>query len=191
MNAHDEIGWEEVKDAAANIFNVWYNGCELSWAKEAWRHFGKAGLNQASSALDRTRVNLRLVALGRIYHEFCGCAWDENPDTPIGYLVEILEIDPIALGIIAASAGTEHFDIIDERELKESALIIATDLMCKEIFNCLKAAYGDEIKLYSRMWKTSRVADDDDEEDDHVDEEFEVTGHNMRALNYVMQGFHG
>ena len=122
MNECEDIDWDWVSDAAESIFNVWYIGSELDWAKEAWDYFGKAGLNQASSVLDRTKINLRLLALGRIYHEFCGCAWDENPDTPIDVLAESFDISPIALGILAANAGLEDFGDEDRGLEADSAV---------------------------------------------------------------------
>lgn len=192
MSAHNEIGWEDVEDAAAKIFNVWYIGSELEWAKEVWDHLGKAGLNQASGVLERTKVSLRLVTLGRIYHEFCGCAWDENPDWPIGDFAEDLEIDPVALGLVAAEKGVDQSDywLDDESDLRESALIKASDAMRREIFDCLKQAYGNEIQLYSRMRQTHQPELRDSDDLEHDFEEFEVTGNNMYALNYVQQGFH-
>lgn len=192
MNAHDEVAWEEVEDAATEIFNVWYIGSELAWAKEAWEHFSKAGLNQASSVLDRTKVNLRLLALGRIYHEFCGYAWDENTDRPIEYMAEYLDIDPVALGVIAGNAGLDQFaDIKDEEGLRESALIEASEGLRAEIFDCLKSAYGSDTELYSRMWKTCRSETRwvDDIEEFGAGEEFWVTAGNMSAWQFVENGF--
>jgi hypothetical protein len=56
------------------MFNVWIDGTELKWAKEAWKHLAKAGLTEATTILEITATKLRLVTLARIYHEFCGLA---------------------------------------------------------------------------------------------------------------------
>ena len=54
MSATDKIGWDEVEDAAAKMFNIWVDGNELKWAKEAWRHLAAAGLTGATTILEIT-----------------------------------------------------------------------------------------------------------------------------------------
>lgn len=177
--------WDDVADAASKMFNVWVTGSELEWAKECWGHFEQQGLTADSSVLEKTRACLRLVALARIYHEFCGCAWDENPETSIDVLAENLEINGVALGVLAASAkdvGLE--DCQDEYDLLELALVAATDAMRNQIYECLSKAYGGPVELYSRMSQTNHTKDIAGDED-----EFDVTGYNMRALDYVQNGF--
>jgi hypothetical protein len=185
MSQAKNIKWEEVEDAATKIFRVWIDGTELKWAKEAWKHLTSAGLTSATTMLDITATKLRLVALARIYEEFCGFAWDENPETPLNYLAENLEIDPIALGILAAKADPDNFeDLIEDDCIQEAALLAVIDSQRQEIFECLRAAYGDEIRLYSRLWHTRSLSAEDAEGD-----EFEVTGANSSALEYVTNGF--
>jgi hypothetical protein len=66
MSATDKIGWDEVEDAAAKMFNIWVDGNELKWAKEAWRHLAAAGLTGATTILEITATKLRLVTLANI-----------------------------------------------------------------------------------------------------------------------------
>jgi hypothetical protein len=186
MSATDKIGWEEVEDAAAKMFSIWVDGNELKWAREAWRHLAAAGLTGATTILEITATKLRLVTLARIYEEFCGFAWDENPETPVDYLAENLEIDPVALGVLAAKAEPNEFeDLTEEHQLREASLLSVTDSQRHEIFECLRAAYGNEFKLYSRIWHTRSVIAEENVEGD----EFEVTGANSSALEYVKDGF--
>jgi hypothetical protein len=49
-----------------------------------------------------------MVTLAKSYQEFCGLAWDEDPETPIGYLTEELHIAPVAIGVLASSTGREN-----------------------------------------------------------------------------------
>jgi hypothetical protein len=79
----DVIPWEDVSAAAAGMFNVWFGGSELEWAKECWSHFTKAGLTGNLSILEDTESRMRLLTLARIYHEFSWIAWEEDPETPI------------------------------------------------------------------------------------------------------------
>jgi hypothetical protein len=188
MSATDKIAWDEVEDAAAKMFNVWVDGAELKWAKEAWKHFAKAGLTEGSAILEITATKLRLVTLARIYHEFCGLAWDENPDWPVSFLAENLEIDPVALGILAAATPdrNDFEDLTEDDGLIDQALMAVVNSQRHEIFECLSTAYGDAIKLYTRIWYTRSPAAEKDSEYD----EFRVTDQNAAALDYVMNGFH-
>jgi hypothetical protein len=182
---YDRITWVEVQDAASKMFHVWSGDGEMRWVEECWSHLGEAGLTGNTTILEATETMLRLVSLARIYEEFCGLAWEENPETPIDYLAENLELDALALGILGTQASPDAFDDAgDEYELREAALIAATEAQRKEIFDCLRKAYGGDIQLYSRMSQTNRS---DDAENDG--REFEVTGSNSVALNYVMNGF--
>jgi hypothetical protein len=179
------LEWADIEPAASKMFNVWADGAELAWAQEAWQYLSAAGLTVASTAVEHSTASLRLVALARIYHKFCGLAWDENPDTPIEYLAEDLGIDHVALGAIAAARAPDALtEYLDEPGLLHQALLAATDPLRAEIFQCLSAAYGGAPKLYSRLWHTRRQTDPNTES-----EEFEVTGPNSYALEYVMNGF--
>lgn len=181
------LGWDEIEQAAKKMFNVWIDGGELKWAKEAWRHLRAAGLTSSTSTLEVTAAKVRLVTLARIYQEFSGFAWDENPETPLDYLAEDLEIDPVALGILAGRASPNGFEeLTDDDSVLGAALLTVTDSQRAEIFDCLRKSYGDENKLYSRLWHTrSLLAEKDSEED-----EWQVTGPNCAALQYVSNGFH-
>jgi len=187
MDVNETIGWDDVEEAARKMFTVWINGNELKWAKEAWRHLAAAGLTGAATTLEISATKLRLVTLARIYHEFCGLAWDENPDCPASYLTEHLEIDPVALGILAAATTRQNDfeELTEDDSLLDEAILAVINSQRTEIFECLKSAYGDEIRLYSRMWHTLS----DESEKDSEGEEFEVTDAKANALEYVMNGF--
>ena len=186
MTDTENIKWEAVESAATKMFSVWVDGTELEWVNEARSQLTAAGLVGATTILDITTANLRLVTLAHIYQDFCGFAWDENPDTPVDYLAEDLEIDPVALGVLAAKADPNGFEeFTDDYELREAALLAVTDSQRQEIFECLRAAYGDEFRLYSRLWHTRSLSAEENSEGD----EFEVTGANSSALEYVRNGF--
>jgi hypothetical protein len=143
-------------------------------------------LTNGNTVLETTAARLRLVTLGRIYEEFCRLAWEENPETPLEYLAEFLEIDPVALGILASTGSTDDItDAIDEFGLRVAALQAATDSQRKVIFQCLEAAYGGPVKLFSRLWHTRADAA---EADDDLPE-FEPVPGNCSALEYVQNGF--
>ena len=66
LNGADESGWSEVSDAAAKMFNVWVDGHELEWAREAWGYLHPAGLNGEETVLKVTAAKLHLVTLARV-----------------------------------------------------------------------------------------------------------------------------
>jgi hypothetical protein len=140
----------------------------------------------ATTILDITAAKLRRVTLARIYQEFSGFAWDENPETPVDYLAADRQIDPVALGILAAKAEPDNFeDFTEDDDLCTAALEIVTDSQRQEIFECLCTAYGTEFRIYSRIWHTRSAFAEEDSEGD----EWEVTGANSSALEYVTNGF--
>jgi hypothetical protein len=136
--------------------------------------------------METTAANLRLLTLARIYQEFCGHVWEENPDTPLLYLAENLEIDPVALGILAALQDAHRFDeAVDDDELRELALVVATDGQRREIARCLKEAYGSSERLYSRLWHTRSA----EAEEDSGGDEFVGSSANSFGLNFVINDF--
>jgi hypothetical protein len=182
---YERITWEEVSKPASKMFHVWCGDGEIKWVEECWQHLGAAGLTGNTTPVEATASMLRLVTLARVYEGFCAHAWDENPETPLDYLTEDLEIDPLVLGILAATASSNVFDdCAEDDELREAALLAATDAQRQEIFTCLSQAYGGAVQLYSRMSKTNRTTSQEGESD-----EFAVTGPNSSALGYVMNGF--
>ena len=184
MSDIDKIEWDEIDYEASTIFRVWPDGSELAWAEEAWQHLRARGLTETATELDYTKVRLTLVMLGRIYEEFCGVAWDKDPQTPLDELTESLEIDPVALGILAASAGREQFDDAgDEYELLDLAIVAATNELRDGIFECLKSAYGDEEALCRRIWLTRHPLNSEDDA-----AETEANPPNAAALRYVRNG---
>ena len=192
---YNRIPWEDVRDAASKMFHVWWLGDgEIKWVEECWQHLGEANLTDNSPALERTATFLRLLTLARIYEEFCGLAWDEDPETPVTDLVEDLEIDPLSLGILATKADPDAFDDVADKYIHQAVLLAATDAQRKEIFDCLSKGFGDEFKLYSRMSKTNRSGNETDNgsEDDLSEDdlsEFDITESNSVALSYVVNGF--
>jgi hypothetical protein len=154
-------------------------------------HFERAGLTSGTGVVEETKSYLRLVALARIYEEFSSYMWDENPDTPLSFLAENLEIHPMALGIIASrDPGFKCDEIHDEGTLHEHTLSAAINQLRSEIHGCLVEAYGTPKALYSRMAKTTESTDPEEtsESDDSLDE-FSPTEPHVRAWGFVSNAF--
>ncbi len=177
------VEWEEIEKAAAGMFNIWTSGGDLAFAKECWRHLTVAALTEDDSVVSRTETYLRLVALRLIYGGFCATKWDENAETELTYLAENLEIDQIALGLLAAP-HIERGGIIfeDEYDLREAALTVAVDAVRSDVFECIRNAYGGQTGLYLRMSRTAGNEDIDDEAD------LDPYSNNLIAFNFTERG---
>lgn len=179
----DVVAWEEIEATAKLMFQFWMGGGELMWVRECWQHFEKKGLTRNMGPLEETTTHLRLLTLVRIYEQFSGLEWDDNPQTSLFHLTESLSIDPLSLGLLAGAASPAGFDEdLDEFELKESALIAATDALRQQIHTCLVEAYGGDIALYCRLVTTHLTPDADPHE-------FRITNFNYLALEFVTEGF--
>lgn len=177
------VEWDEIEKAASKMFNIWTSGGDLAFAKECWGHLTAAGLTDDDTIVVRTETYLRLVALRLTYSEFCAKKWDQNEETEITYLAENLEIDRLALGLLAhphIEHGGVSFD--DKYELHEAALTAATEVVRSETFECICRAYGGQLGLYQRLSRTAGNASLDDDSD------LEPDGNNLDAFDFVERG---
>jgi hypothetical protein len=186
---YNRIPWEDVRDAASKMFDVWLGDGEIKWVEECWQHLGEANLTGKYPTLEGTATVLRLVTLARIYEEFCGLAWDEKLERPVTDLVEDLEIDRLCLGILATKADPDAFDDVADKYIDEAVLLAATDAQRREIFDCLRNGFGDEFQLYSRMSKTNKSGNETDDCNEDDLSEFDITESNSVAMSYVVNGF--
>jgi hypothetical protein len=176
------------------MFRVWTSEGDFDWAREAWAHLSKAGLTREFGYLDRTLVSLRLVTLAKIYQDFSGAKWDENPDDSFSELASHVEVDPLALGLFAGSnASYEDWETFEEEfDLREVSLAAACEALRPGIFECLSKAYGGTTGLYIRLSMTcSGVVSGDDSESDEGEsaDDLDITGPNMDAYEFVTSGF--
>lgn len=177
------VGWDEIESAAAGMFDIWTSGGDLAFAREAWEHLRAAGLADDDTPALATQARLRLIALYRIYEGFCLAKWNENPDTPIAFLAEDLQIDRLALGLLAAPhMHPGDWLAVDEFEMYEVALAAAVKALRPEVLDCLKKAYGGDSALYQRL---SRTRSNNDEYDDR---DWDIEGGDVDGYAYVKYG---
>ena len=178
----DGLAWEDMQKSAAQMFNIWVGGSELEWAKECWEHFAREGLLDNEGVVANTASIIRLVTLALIYQQFSDYAWDENPENAADDLAGGLPFDDVALGYLATIADKRFADGCDEEyDLQREALNAVTNAQREEVFKCLSKAYGGHINLYASMCKTHPSYEED--------EEFDASLENVRALNFVSDGF--
>ncbi len=165
------MDWEEVSDAAASMFNIWAGGSELEWAQECWGYLQSADRIPDDSTLAVTKSKCLLIALACVYGEFCALAWDENDEPPLEDYADGLELNDVALGILAAKANKdESWEQVYDYEFREYALKTVVDSLRSELFQCLRAAYGGEPFLYERMVKTINSGEENSEDEDLLDQ---------------------
>jgi trehalose utilization protein len=177
------VGWEQIKRAASEIFDVWTTHGDLTFAREAWGHVEAAGLAEDYSLLDQTQSYLRVIVLRQIYGDFCRLKWEESGDTEVTWCADALRIDPLALGILAAEhLGDDAFRHEKSSEMREDALLTVCDALRDEVFQCLHRAYGGDKGLYCRLSVSST---DDDEE---TISDLILTANDITAFEFVSNG---
>lgn len=176
------LDWIDIEPAAAGMFRIWTSGGDLAFAKEAWTHLAAAGLTDDDTPLLATQAQLRLIAIYRIYERFSRFKWDEGDEMPIVFLAEGMEVDRLALGLLAAADRKVDWPALEGIDMYEEALRSAVDSLRPSVFECLRKAYRGDTGLYVRL---SRTRSNDPEDDDNA---FDLTGLNVDAYAFVRFG---
>src|SRR5438093_442906 len=74
---NEAVSWEDLRDVAGSVFDIWCDGSEQQWAEQAWKYISKAGLAAYQDELGHTQVLIRFLGLAGIYHDFWHVAWEE------------------------------------------------------------------------------------------------------------------
>jgi hypothetical protein len=161
-----QVAWNQVVTEASPIFEVWLGGRELEWAMLAWQGLQNAGLTSYEGSLDRSRVMVRLLLLGRLYREFCAVAWEEwqEPDWS-----DWADHVGITLFRAAQLVGEEEVDDnLSEFALLEAALVILTERERQRVVEALVKEFRGAPMLFVSLWATNWApsSDLDDEGDD-------------------------
>lgn len=189
---HASLAWNDVKDGASRIFNVWFDGTELHWAERAWASMEKAWLTTYVDTVEETRVRVRLLALGSIYWDFCRLGADEEFgwDELHVHATEHLEIQPLRLGQLMG-ADFEADDLnLEEMELVECALRRLIDKERPAISAAVMKSYGDDWSFLKALFATTKASptppDEDDDELPADDEPDFVPA--ARIMEWIVQG---
>jgi hypothetical protein len=180
------LSWNEVKDAAAQIFNVWVGQPELRFAEEAWAHIVKAGLAEAETELEAVQVKIRFMALACVYLDFCALAKDEDCSPAFSDWAHDLEIELFRVGQLVGTSDEDCNEAQDEYQFLDLALTVLTDRCRAELHRVLVAGYGNENKLYTALWHSSHDAAEASKQES---EEWAVTGDNSAGYGFVTGGF--
>lgn len=156
------ISWSDVEPLARRIFHVWVGEGDLEWARTAWAILGEQGLTYAGfedGLQEETRIRIRMLALGALYHEFATHAWQEG-NVEIASWVEddVFLADYAWMGSIdpdsfpERSVDKEVDEGPTESELLEEGV---WSLVREEYPNVLRAllrGIGDHSELFLLLW---------------------------------------
>ena len=97
---NEAVSWEDLRDVAGSVFDIWCDGSEQQWAEQAWKYISKAGLAAYQDELGHTQVLIRFLGLAGIYHDFWHVAWEEPSEPDYGIWAEELNLSPIRVGML-------------------------------------------------------------------------------------------
>jgi hypothetical protein len=108
----EPVAWEDLLPIARSVFDVWVDGAELPWAAHMWSVLATAGLTNARTNVEHARAVCRLLALSRLYRQFCVRAfeigspgeWAFDVDDVLG---EYPRLDPFFLGQLVERDGVD------------------------------------------------------------------------------------
>ena len=183
MSTTDKLEWKEVEYAAEQIFDQWGGEHILRWVEEAWGHLKTAELTESGSLLELTQAQLRLIVLAELVGSYRKYALGESSDDVTWYSAEHLDIDQLALGILAGRSSDILNDSDDSTLLAEALDQVVADLK-PTVVSCLTSAFGEAHGLHKSLWNAVTGSDDPD-----TDEAFEPAADQLSAYAHVEQGF--
>lgn len=165
----DEVAWEEVQPLAKGIFRVWTYGSELRWAEQTWKHLAALGLTGYSTPLERAMVEIRLMALGSIYLDWCAVVHDERIDDDPREWFEMSNISDVQLGqLIGPSVDPDDGDDLEE------ALNLLISQERPGVVSALRKMQAGDSGLFVSLWWSSISDPTDGDDDDELAERWEV-----------------
>lgn len=163
----ERLDWEEVQPAADRLAHAWTSGGDLRWMEDAWRRLAVAGLTEPDgTGLDRTRVAVRLLALGHLYWDWCASAFDETTD--ISWDLERAAADIKLSELFVGQLVGEHA-FADSEEGNADLGLALHHLSSEErpaVVRTLVASYGSKSMLFVALWRSVGAEDPHDLEAD-------------------------
>jgi hypothetical protein len=216
VESTQKVTWDDIKDTAKEVFNVWVLQSEINWAKEAWAILEQAGITSYSTEIERQEKLIYFLALAGIYLDFCCVAFEECIEYDYLEWTSSLGIEMAAFSkykIIdfikfieqeliqmdrSVTFSIENFEE-NKKYFFEENLQEIVDESRRVIFPKILNGFGGEPGLFVSLYKTTineynhdnRDNDDDDYEDDYeTDEEIlnDLTNNKLEAYNWITEG---
>lgn len=138
---------------------VWCSGYEKYWFEHAWNVLTRQGMTGFDNSREYYEVWIRAVALARVYHQFCGMAFDENTEP---YYTDYID-DEVPMLVVAQLLGSRlpKDEICEENE--SELLLVLVDIVKFEVFQILSRELS-EADVYAWMYCTGDSSYFDDED---------------------------
>lgn len=150
------LEWEDIREAAGELFDVWMNGSDMRWAEEGWALLTQAGLAQYDNGVGRCRATLFLLAMAALYRDFCFLAWDEYAPLDLSWGADVLQVSPLRVGQLAG-VGDPAIDERDDDEALKFALLRLVGEARALVLDVLIKEYGGVTGLFVALWRTSEL----------------------------------
>ena len=180
------LGWNEVQDAAKELFNIWTHRQELVWAEKAWTIMLEAGLTSYTTEYGRCRVALYLLGLSSLYYDFCWLGCDERQTPNYMDAADLLGLTPFRMGQIVAADP----DFLDGGE---EIFFDALEIYAKEQRSalCGPLIRNSCLDFYNELWYTVAGLPNDEEDEadlNNVDLPWSVSDHQVRVYAWIVDG---
>jgi len=157
---NEAVSWEDLRDVAGSVFDIWCDGSEQQWAEQAWKYTSKAGLAAYQDELGHTQVLIRFLGLAGIYHDFWHVAWEEPSEPDYGIWAEELNLSPIRVGMLLGRdrhLEKAEFDADHESDMHHAVRYLSGAERDK-IFPVLRDGFGfgGVSGLFISLWETAR-----------------------------------
>ena len=185
VNPKRTMSWNEIRNIARILFNVWVDQPEMKWVRIAWRHLRAKGLTSYGTEVERTMVLVRLGTLSLMYREFCNVAFDEGTGDFDFVEWDRLGIEPSRLAQLVETE-TEPAEQYDE-EAEDGfdsgkALQELSERVRPGIYEALKEGLGNDSMLFASLWRTVHQGSLDDILNN------ELTGNKLDAFMWICEG---
>ena len=173
-NDHLEvISFDEVEDGVQLIFgSVWMTNRGFEFAKKCWEIFTNLRLTVYDNQIEKCYILIHLIALGEIYREFNGIAFDEFIEPNYEEWAEILNISKYRIGqLIGKKFGYMEGDDFEDYI---SAIGYLSDEDRKIVYDTLVKGFKSKEQLFYEFYLTGQPDEEVIEKDDEFDDSYKT-----------------
>lgn len=191
------LSFEDFENGIDGIFGrVWINNHGQKFAEKTWEILENEGLTEYSNDLEKIEAFLRFMALGAIYREFNGIAFDEYVEPDYEIWAELFNISEFRIGQIIAD-NPSFINYEDEEEnIYYEALRYLGDKYRPQVYNALKSGFGSTAQLFYELYLTGMPDEDDPFKNyeykvptfDEVIDDVELIGGKIEAYRWIEEG---
>ncbi len=168
---HKVIAFADIEVCAEEIFNgVWMTNRGIEFARRCWEIFTDSEITAYNNEIERHNVLIRLIALGEIYREFNGIAFDEYIEPDYEVWADSLDISRFRIGQILGDNSVYS----DDEEYSDyiSAISYLANQSRKIVFDTLVNGFKSKDQLFYELYKTG-LPDEEENEFEEDEDEFE------------------